>query len=90
MLKLHLCFHESSKPDKANSWLGIFQFPVVAEFLLYFHCCLFVSWLLNGILMCLKFLIAIRRKDASFRTEKNIAIMAFCGPVLALQDAVEV
>lgn len=80
VLKLQLCFHESSKPDKANIWLGIFQFPVVAAFLLYFHCCLFVSWLLNEILLCLLFLTAIRRKNASFRNRKEYSYHGILWP----------
>jgi len=55
VLKLQLHFQGSSKPDKANIWLGIFQFPVVAALLLYFHCYVFVSWILNEIPTCLYF-----------------------------------
>lgn len=42
MLKLQMFFFvRALKSDKANTWIEIFCFLIVAAFLLYFHCCLF-------------------------------------------------
>lgn len=88
MLKLQLCFHESSKTEKASIWFRICFFQ-----LLHFCCIvtmLCFSCLRNVNLVCLNLLLQPGERMPSSGTEENVTVMAFCNPVLTLQGAVEV